>query len=159
MNDKIEKALAGIAVSAGVITMAAHYWYFKNLLLDRINNGNDIGAPLGYFDLNFNMYIPLILAFIYIAGGALLFFNIKAGWFVLIIVSLYNMLYVAYSVLFSEIEKDWLEYTIMVLILLANSMFFLLLNKQTMQKYSLSYKVVPVLLLVAVGLVLMKSFL
>lgn len=159
MSKYIERALALLAIGIGILTAFAHYWYFNHLLLDRINNGREIGPPLGYTDLPWQMYIPLVLAVFYLLGGLLLLLNKPAGWFLLVMVSLYNLIYLLYTVVFeSETEKDWLEYTIIAFILFGNSIFFALLNKGTMQKYNLSYKLVPVMVVAVIALVWIKNF-
>lgn len=148
----IQKVLAFIAILMGMLMAISHYYYFTSLLADRINNGlTEYEKPLGYFDLKFAFYIPLLLGITYLLGGVFLLLNKVPGWFLLVFITLYNFVQLAYTTLFDlDVEKDWLEYAFIALLFLGNSVFFLLFNKTTMQKYNLSYYVIPILLGIAV---------
>lgn len=153
MNSKnIERALAVIAILMGLLMAVSHYYYFTTLLSDRINNGlSEYEKPLGYFDLKFAFYIPLLLGIAYFLSGVLLLLNKVPGWFLLVFITLYNFVQLAYTTVFDlDVEKDWLEYAFIALLFLGNSVFFLLFNKATMQKYNLSYFVIPILLGIAI---------
>ncbi len=148
----INKVLPFIAILMGLLMAVSHYYYFTSLLSDRINNGiSEYEKTLGYFDLKFAFYIPLLLGLAYLSGGVLLLLNKVAGWFLLVFITLYNFAQLAYTTLFDlDVEKDWLEYAFIALLFLGNSVFFLLFNKATMQKYNLGYVVIPILLAIAI---------
>lgn len=155
----IEKSIAAIAIVIGVLIAIVHYYYFNTLLLDRINNDREYSEPLGYFDLSFKMYIPLIMAAFYVLGGILLLLNNKAGWFCVVVISTFNFFSLLGTTLFSlETEKDAFEYAVIGIILLANCGFFLLFNKATMAKYKLKYRLIPILIVSACLLVFLKDF-
>ena len=161
MNYKtIEKSIAVLAIVIGILIAIVHYYYFEKLLLDRINNDREYNEPLGYFDLSFKMYIPLIMAAFYAIGGILLLLNTKAGWFCIVGISIFNFVSLLYTTLFSlETEKDMFEYAMIGIILLANCGFFLLFNKETMAKYNLKYSIIPILIGVTCLLVFLKDYL